>query len=348
MRNTTIDIAKGIGILTVVLCHNWILYNDRGELSRLVFSFHMPLFFFISGVFFKPSQSFLALFKSKADGLLKPYFTTLISLTVVSVLFQHASLKQELIRILYGAGATLDWTPMWFLTHLFLVYLVAWVLYKSILLITKNRLWQQILLVLIYFIGVLNSQTFWEKDVEFYGVRQLVFGQQQNLLGLPFNADILLITVPIFLFGFIWAKQLNSHDFKLEHTLIVLAVFFLLHYFFNETIELNARQFGQPIICTLQIVLGIYSVFGISKLLSRYELVAKVFAYLGSASLFILIFHFSFQHRLTGILQYYFHDKLLLMASIGFVVSILFSLFVYEVVRKISFLSQLMLPTKSK
>jgi len=30
MRNTTIDIAKAIGILTVVLCHNWIFYHDRG------------------------------------------------------------------------------------------------------------------------------------------------------------------------------------------------------------------------------------------------------------------------------------------------------------------------------
>lgn len=46
-RNATIDVAKGLGILLVVLGHNALLDRERGEPFRVVFSFHMPLFFFL-------------------------------------------------------------------------------------------------------------------------------------------------------------------------------------------------------------------------------------------------------------------------------------------------------------
>ena len=51
-----IDIARGIGILLVVMGH-----NDFSLISpflfKLIYSFHMPLFFFMSGIFFKPHSS---------------------------------------------------------------------------------------------------------------------------------------------------------------------------------------------------------------------------------------------------------------------------------------------------
>lgn len=45
------DIAKGIGMLMVLVGHTY-----AGFLCSLANSFHMPLFFIISGYFFKPSQ----------------------------------------------------------------------------------------------------------------------------------------------------------------------------------------------------------------------------------------------------------------------------------------------------
>jgi fucose 4-O-acetylase-like acetyltransferase len=57
-RNNTIDIARGAGIILVVLGHNWIITHNHGELYRIIFSFHMPLFFFLSGVVFKNNSSF--------------------------------------------------------------------------------------------------------------------------------------------------------------------------------------------------------------------------------------------------------------------------------------------------
>lgn len=51
-RDLTIDIAKGICIFLVVLghCHN------AGFIRHYIYLFHMPLFFFLSGMFFHPEE----------------------------------------------------------------------------------------------------------------------------------------------------------------------------------------------------------------------------------------------------------------------------------------------------
>ena len=75
-RNITIDIAKGLGIVLVVLGHNWIA-QENTELFEIIFSFHMPLFFFLAGVFVGDSNNIIDFIIKKTDALLKPYFVVL-------------------------------------------------------------------------------------------------------------------------------------------------------------------------------------------------------------------------------------------------------------------------------
>ncbi len=75
-----VDIAKGIAILLVVFGHNCIALqsaDERGKLFEVIYSFHMPLFFFISGVFFKPKLGLKYFAVRKTHSLLKPYFIVL-------------------------------------------------------------------------------------------------------------------------------------------------------------------------------------------------------------------------------------------------------------------------------
>lgn len=51
-----LDVAKGIGILLVILGHCQL--GRIGRAHSLIYSFHMPLFFFISGVCFLISIHF--------------------------------------------------------------------------------------------------------------------------------------------------------------------------------------------------------------------------------------------------------------------------------------------------
>ena len=48
MRNVTFDIMKGLGIICMILGHIPI----GGITQQVIYSFHMPMFFFISGYFF--------------------------------------------------------------------------------------------------------------------------------------------------------------------------------------------------------------------------------------------------------------------------------------------------------
>lgn len=53
-RNQRIDVIRGMAIMLVVLGHSGV----SEPLFQWIYSFHMPLFFFVSGIFFKPMAHF--------------------------------------------------------------------------------------------------------------------------------------------------------------------------------------------------------------------------------------------------------------------------------------------------
>lgn len=88
------DIAKGIAILAVVLGHSAIEANDfmpshtAQIILSLCFSFHMPLFFILSGYFMHPERRFR--WMKEAKQLLFTYVVTalcvLVGVTCVATL----------------------------------------------------------------------------------------------------------------------------------------------------------------------------------------------------------------------------------------------------------------------
>ncbi len=65
-----IDTAKGIGLLCVILGHLHIPY-----LSAWIYTFHIPLFFFLSGCVFNGQKySFKEYFIRRFKSLIVPYF----------------------------------------------------------------------------------------------------------------------------------------------------------------------------------------------------------------------------------------------------------------------------------
>lgn len=133
-----LDAAKGIGILLVVLGHTESL---PPAVTTYIFSFHMPLFFFLSGYLFRPGGSgFRAFVRKKAKSLLVPYF----AFAFLSYAFWLAAGRkfgadagldippwEPLLGIFYsnGHGRWLVFnTPLWFLTCLFVVEIGFFVL----------------------------------------------------------------------------------------------------------------------------------------------------------------------------------------------------------------------------
>jgi len=83
-----IDIAKGYGIILVIFAHlkNW-------SFNNYIYSFHLPLFFFLSGYVFKANNTFLDSILKKIKGLIIPYFMLGIPMVIFTVLYNSKGIK---------------------------------------------------------------------------------------------------------------------------------------------------------------------------------------------------------------------------------------------------------------
>lgn len=127
-RNETIDVAKGIAILLMLIGHSsWITNNWSNWVFYVIFSFHMPLFYIFSGYFYKPKQ-FREVFIGGVHSLVKPYFVTgaisLLILVLIDHLYAYSFLKGLFVGTLGNYDAKyshwpLQAGPIWFLLSLF-------------------------------------------------------------------------------------------------------------------------------------------------------------------------------------------------------------------------------------
>jgi fucose 4-O-acetylase-like acetyltransferase len=138
-----IDSLKGLAIFFVLWGHSVQYLNNgtdafKNPIFEFIYSFHMPLFFFISGFFFKSSLklNFKTFFLNKGLQLLLPCFVWSILFFIFNLgqcLFTeeyYFDWMQEFIKFINP----LKW-PFWFLKDLFLSYFIVYVFYK----ILKNE-----------------------------------------------------------------------------------------------------------------------------------------------------------------------------------------------------------------
>ncbi|WP_092242833.1 acyltransferase family protein [Lacrimispora sphenoides] len=133
-RLSYIDIAKGIGMICVILGH-----MEIDKINTIVFSFHMPLFYIINGYFIKKSDYSVFILK-KAKTLLVPYLFTGLCIVVFEVFKDLCrciydripfDISSWIYAILYGSGSNYS-SPffiksigaLWFLLALFLAFII--------------------------------------------------------------------------------------------------------------------------------------------------------------------------------------------------------------------------------
>ncbi len=286
-----IDIARGIGILLVVLAH-----NDFGFISQygyeVIYSFHMPLFFFLSGYFVKTDISFLEFFKKRFHSLLKPFLFTLFLIYFTSVSFEKMAFGTALRRIgksLYGTGVYIDWVQLWFLPNLFVVSL-----YAFLFIVVVNKLNNRWLRLGILIATLAISLPFLKS---FYPFSVSLPGKGYELFGLPFSLDLVFLSGFFFILGSevrqIANESVFGNYFLLTGTGIAV---FLMNYFIDSPIDFNTRSYSSFFINTIEAIAGILFVLALSRQIElQTTRFASFFKYLGRASLIILIFHVPIQ-----------------------------------------------------
>ena len=190
-RISWIDISKGITILLVILGH--VLPNES-FLKNIIFSFHMPLFFFISGYLFKIT-SCKEITKKGFYRIVIPGYVCVLLIYFGYVIFNYffkagenenifICLIKLLISLVYMSGDNVKQLEfikpigaVWFLTALFLIrIIVAFLENKKI-----NRLKIICILMFSSFVG--------------YEVGKVIF--------LPWSLDIVPLGATYFYIGFL-------------------------------------------------------------------------------------------------------------------------------------------------
>lgn len=112
-----IDIAKAIGIVLVIIGHT---VSSDTECKRILYAFHMPLFFILSGMVAKPSAQ-QKRYVQKCKSLMIPY-------VIWGLVYSPFSFK-HLAWIAYGTRETLilaeSLSSLWFLPVMLLAVMIA-------------------------------------------------------------------------------------------------------------------------------------------------------------------------------------------------------------------------------
>lgn len=131
------DLAKGICIILVVMFH----FQERNGISlptdRYFDIIRMPLYFFLSGYFFKTYNGFISFLKKKADKLLIPFlFFYLITAVFLPIIFaqvwgMHFSTGSEWSNIYaFLTYSSFPNIPLWFLWVLMIVNIFFFLMHR--------------------------------------------------------------------------------------------------------------------------------------------------------------------------------------------------------------------------
>lgn len=270
-RDISIDIAKGITILCVIIAHNQLA-------GPQISSFHMPLFFILSGYFLSDKLNMKEFAVKRAKQLLIPYAFGIL-FTIICSVFQdviwHESeniiphVKMWFLSGLYGKGTKGDILfegihkigAYWFLLALFFASIIVRKFYSSNYLL--------LIVGLIAYIG--------------WATRQVLF--------LPFSIQNGMVAAFFVGIG-VYSKKLKLLEKKCDTTilfgLIALWVFALFNGLHLSMVNVNFPNGFLDIIVSLA---ACYLIIRFSKTISVNKRIAKMFSFLGQNSLIILFFH---------------------------------------------------------
>jgi acyltransferase len=270
-RINWIDQAKGIGILLVVLGH----MNIPMNLSVFIFSFHMPLFFFISGFLFnenKYANNLKQILLSKIKTLLWPFLTFTFLGLVFLVFSKNYSEITNFNWSDFILGNKSINAPLWFLTALF----SAEIVFSQIIRICKTKIVPIIVIVLLF--GTLGFINIYTKNLSFF-----------------LNIHVALIAQLFFSLG--WILKKYNLTKKIQNTIQLLIASVLLFLTLvttslnNSRLDMIENNYGNLFLTFTSAILGIFLIVILSKLILKINFTNKIFEYLGKNSLVILGTH---------------------------------------------------------
>jgi fucose 4-O-acetylase-like acetyltransferase len=170
-----------------------------------------------------------------------------------------------------------------------------------------------------------------------------------QLPGLPFSADILLITSVFFISGSLLRGALMKFKPNLLLVALSITLFYLICIYSDAHIDLNKRVYSSPFYATLGAFLGIYVVLSAAWYIAKVQWLSSLLLLFGEASLFILIFHVFIQENTYPYFVENVTDEttLMIMGLLSFLLSVLLPIGIKWLVLRSDILSLVFVRFKS-
>ncbi len=266
-RNKTFDIAKGIGICLVVWGH------IQNPVQTYIYGFHMPLFFILSGMFFKERylEEPIRYVKSRFQRLLLPFL--LINILAYYV-FPHEVAPWWRM---FGVVAAIDYPnsmlgAVWFLKSLFVVSLMFSVylfIYRKWLNLKKDYVSPPLILLVAficdYFTGPKVSA--WLFQCFFFSLGFYMRKYEEMLISDVKPSTKALMAVAVGGGIFLFLNPLRGGD-------------------------INSCRYSGMIPFAITGLLGTWFTFRLSSLINQWlSQMASAFCFLGCRTMSIILFH---------------------------------------------------------
>ena len=272
-----VDISKGIGIVLVIIGH--CVYLGRFA-HNFIFTFHMPMFFILSGLFFS-YESMNNCVSRKFKQLIVPYIVFFIIGFVLSLIVPQwrSFSNKELLRDIYmGYPVTINVSSIWFLVCLF----ISSLLFNAILILLQNK----------------NQLIGWLLFI-FIVVMGFLFGRFPSLLEflptgrMPLDSDCSCVSLLFLAIGYFFrntilscGKHLSKNDsyVSILGALLCLLITVLIA-LLNGTVNLHGITYHNEFLYISGSLSGFLLIFFSSILIQKFRHIKALLMWLGVNSL---------------------------------------------------------------
>lgn len=283
MRSNWVDSLKGMAIVLVVIGHLSTMFSGLvfSGLNQYIYSFHMPLFFFISGYlinfekYINVEKTYLT---KRVSSLIIPYFffsiIAYMFYITVDYLYQPQVQNVEmfgkgvffnLYAIICSANGYLIDTPLWFLPCLFVTEMLFFMLRKRL-----KQNYKLIVLVIVF----------------------SLLGFVYNIyipLRMPWGIDMALTGIVFYSTGYFFRRKYEDLFFRKSYTFIF--ILFLIHIISsltNPKVDMYKLIYNNYFMFYLSAFSGIFVYVYIFKMIRP----SKILQFYGKNSLIILGLHY--------------------------------------------------------
>lgn len=272
-----LDVARGICIICIILGH-----FEQDAIIRVVFTFHVPVFYLITGYFTTDKRDFGDYVKAKFRTLVVPYLITSLFIIVIRSIIGALSgdmlseLSKWSVICLVGNGCPVEFGSLWFdgvgPIWFLLASFIGSILLRALLSLSPIK--RSVYVLAFFMIGYLSV----------------------GYVYVPFSIQAGLVSVLFMYLGYLYRSAQDSilslgKEIKAAFVIFATAIWicFIKHFTMFMLVTVEIGKVPEDIIASIfaSCVVIILSVF-ISEKLPR---IAGFFSYFGKFSLLVLCIH---------------------------------------------------------